>query len=244
MPDAGRLTEQRLPHTLPFNNPLYPPPPWELKGASVVKVVYETDAEAVLEWLPPKLTRSSPPYAVITVAYFPESPVGEFSLAAQHIGCRAGFFIRALTLQAVTDSASSLAALREVWGYPCRPGQVGLRIGREQIEAYVSEEDVSVMAVRLTDAQEIGPDLVRFDPVLNLRLFPSLEEGKRHDLLQMVQIDPDYSITNARRAGARLDFPGGDPASPWAVLPVRNMVSAVWCEMDTELPLARFVMPY
>src|SRR5437870_10906602 len=126
VPDYGRLTQTRLPHSAPAVSPLYPPPPWKLPGARVLKLLFETDVDPVLTWLPPKLSRSSPPYAIITAAQFPQSPVGPFSLAAQYIGCRAGFFIRALTLQAVCDTAPALAALREVWGYPCTPGQLEL----------------------------------------------------------------------------------------------------------------------
>jgi acetoacetate decarboxylase len=85
---------------------------------------------------------------------------------------------------------------------------------------------------------------VRFDPVLNLRMFPSLEEGKRHDLVQMVQIDPDYTAKKAWRGRATVEFPSPGSESPWRVLPVRNIISAAYCQVDTELPLARFVMPY
>jgi acetoacetate decarboxylase len=239
MPDQGQLTEPRLPHTSPALSPLYPPPPWKLPGTRVLKVMYETDAEPLLAWLPPKLTRSSPPYAVITVSEHPESPIGSFSLAAQYLGCRAGFFIRALTLQAVTDSAAALAALREVWGYPCRLASIVFSSGG----AVVAAEGTELALVDLRDATPINGDLVRFDPVLNLRVFPSLEEGKKHDLVQMVQVDSDYEVHEAQRARGAVAFPGRGE-SPWAALPVRNIISAVYCEMDTELPLARFVMPY
>ncbi len=83
MPDQGKLTEQRLPHTSPAIAPLYPPPPWKLPGARTLKVIYETDVEPLLTWLPPKLTRSSPAYAVLTVTEYAQSPIGPFSLAAQ-----------------------------------------------------------------------------------------------------------------------------------------------------------------
>src|SRR3990170_1608975 len=109
MPDYGRLTQDELPHTLPAVSPLYPPPPWPLPGARILKLVFETDKETVLRWLPPALSRSSPPYAIITVAHYPESPVGPFSLATQYIGCRARIFIRALALQAIVDNARALA---------------------------------------------------------------------------------------------------------------------------------------
>src|SRR5574341_2357461 len=239
MPDQGRLTEPRLPHTTPAIAPYYASPPWKLPDARVLKVMYETDAEPLLTWLPAKLTRSSPPYAIITISEYPETPVGPFSLAAQYLGCRAGFFIRALTLQAVTDSPAAMAALREVWGYPCTPGVIKVRSEGATVEA----EGRLLARVELRDAEPVEAELIRFDPVLNLRLLPSLEDGKRHDLVQLVQIDPDYTVRSARRGQGHVEFPaGGEP--PWCILPVRNIISAVYCEMDTELPLARFVTPF
>jgi acetoacetate decarboxylase len=240
MPDQGRLTEPRLPHTTPAVAPYYAPPPWKLPGARVLKVMYETDAEPLLAWLPARLTRSSPPYAIITVSEYPETPIGPFSLAAQYLGCRAGFFIRALTLQAVTGSAAAMAALREVWGYPCTPGAINL--SSDGTAATVEAGSGLLASIELHHLEPVEAALVRFDPVLNLRLFPSLAEGKRHDLVQLVQIDPDYAVISARRGLGHVEFPAAE--SPWGVLPVRSVISAAYCEMDTELPLARFVTPY
>jgi len=244
MPDQGRLTQERLPHASPVASPLYPKPPWRLPGARVLKLVYETDAEPVLAWLPPKLTRSSPPYVVLTVAHYPESPVGPFSLASQHIGCRAGFFIRALTYHAVTDRIAALAALREVWGFPCTLGEITLDAKDQVVTASVAVGGETVAVASLSDASPIEGGSVRFDPVLNVRMTPSMEEGKQHDLLQLVQVDPDAEVRKALRGRGALRLTSASAVAPWHVLPVRYMVSAVYCTVDTELPLARFVMPY
>ncbi len=244
MPDYGRLTQERLPHTTPAAAPLYPPPPWPLPGAQVLKLIFETDTDPVLKWLPPKLSRSSPPYALITVAQYPESPVGPFMLAAQYIGCRAGFFIRAFTVEAITDRPAAMVALREVWGCPCRLGSVRLTAHATGVSAEVSVGGHVLAQLSLAAGGPIEGDAVRFDPVLNVRITPSLEDAKRHDLLQMVQIDPDYTLRECLRGHGSVLYPTIASDAPWHVLPVRNIISAVYCVMDTELPLARFVMPY
>ena len=244
MPDYGRLTEERLPATGPAIAPLYPPAPWPLPGAIVLKVLYETDADPVLTWLPPKLSRSSPPYAVLSVAHYPSSPVGPFSLATQSIGCRAAFFIRAFTLQAVTDNPAAMAALRELWGFPCKLGAIDLTVADSSASASVQVGGGTIAEVTLSEGAPIEGSSVRFDPVLNLRLAPSLEDSRRHDIVQMVQIDPELEGRDAHRGRGEIRFPSTSEDAPWHLLPARHIISTVSCAVDTELPLARFVIPY
>ena len=63
-------------------------------------------------------------------------------------------------------------------------------------------------------------------------------------MLEVVQIDPDFRITEAVRGRARLTYPEPSDDAPWHLLPPLNMISATYSVGDTELPLARFVMPY
>jgi acetoacetate decarboxylase len=237
MPEYGRLGQDTLAHTSPALAHFYPPPPWPLKDVRVMKVVSEPDAVPVVQWLPPRLSRSAPPYASITVARYPESPVGPFSLAAQYIGCRAGMFVRAFSLQAVTDNTTALVALREVWGYPCTLGTI--ETSADGLSAKVMTDGGAILAeTSIADAKPIDPEAIRFDPVLNVRTVPSLEDGRTHDLLQLLQIDPEHEIGESSRGRGSLKLDG------WSVLPVRNIISSVSCMLNTELPLARFVMPY
>ncbi len=134
-----------------------------------------------------------------------------------------------------------MAALREVWGYPCTPGVINR--SSDGTVATVEADGVPLARIELAASEPVEAELLRFDPVLNLRLLPSLEDGKRHDLVQLVQIDPDYTVRAARRGPGHVEFPT-TVGSQWGILPVRNVISAAYCEMDTELPLARFVTPY
>ncbi len=244
MPDLGRLKRDRLPHTLPVTAPLYPPPPWPLPGARILKLTFETDAEAALNWLPSSLARTSPAYAIVTVAHYPQSPIGPFSVATQYLGCRARLFIRAFALHAVTDKPRAVAALRELWGFPARLGRVRLSAGPRAVRARVTVDGRTVAALRLGRGRTCDPELIRYDPMLHVRLIPSIQEGKRHSVLEIVQIDPDYRISEALRGRGELTYPEPGEGDPWHLLPPLNMISATYSVMDTELPLARFVMPY
>ena len=146
-------------------------------------------------------------------------------------------FVRAFTVQAITDNTTALAALREVWGYPCTLGKIDF--DPKQPAATVKNQRGETLAeLSIDDAKPIDPEAIRFDPVLNVRAVPSLEEGRTHDLLQLLQIDPEHEI------GESLRGPGSLTLDGWDVLPVRNIISSVSCTLNTELPLARFVMPY
>ncbi|HEU4758674.1 MAG TPA: acetoacetate decarboxylase family protein [Dehalococcoidia bacterium] len=244
MPDYGRLGKDTLPHTTPITSPLYPPPPWRLPGARILKLLFETDKDAVLSWLPPTLSRSSPPYGVIIVAHYPESPVGPFSLAAQYVGCRARLFIRAFALQAVVDNERALTALREVWGLPCRLGRVRLAAGPRGVSARVAAGGAIVAELSLRRPESVNPALIRFDPVLSVRMLPNARADGGHALLEMLQIDPDYEIKEAFRGRGSLRYPAASEGAPWHLFPPLNVVATTYCVADTELPLARFVLPY
>ena len=244
MPDYGRLSKDSLPHTTPIVSPLYPPPPWPLPGARILKLVFETEKETVLNWLPPTLSRSSPAYGVITVVHCPESPVGPFSLATQYLGCRARLFIRAFALQAIVDNPRALAALREVWGLPCQLGRVRLTVGSRGVSARIGQGATLLAELSLRRLEAIDPGLIRFDPVLSVRMVPSVRDGQGHALLETLQIDPDYEIKEAFRGRGSLRYPAASEGAPWHLFPPLNIVATTYCVADTELPLARFVTPY
>jgi hypothetical protein len=197
----------------------------------------------VLTWLPPKLSRSAPPYAIVTVASYAESPVGPFNVATQYLGCRAGFFTRAFALHAVADNPAAVAALREVWGLPCVLGSISVARSETHVEAEIASTAGSIATLILDDGSPIDAGSARFDPVLTVRATPAIEEGKHHDLLQLVQIDPDYDISGCVRGKGTIEY-SPSVADAWDKVPAANMISAIDCTLSTELPLARYVLPY
>lgn len=153
-------------------------------------------------------------------------------------------FIRAFTVHAVTDSERAVAALREAWGFPARLGRVRLSASGASASGRVTVDGRALAEVRLRGAEACAPDTIRYDPVLNVRLAHSLQQEKRHALLEVVQLDPEYGLKETYRGRASVSYPAASEGDPWHLFPALNMISGTYTVADTELPLARFVMPY
>ena len=245
MPDFGELSAKNHPYTTPALAPLYPSPPWKLDGAQVLQLSFETDKEMVMQWAPTNLTRTIPPYAHLVVAHYPSSPVGPFSVAHQFVVTRYMVMARAFSIQTIVDNADALAALREVWGFPAKLGKVTLDRQPDVVTATVERPAGMTLAkVQLTDIESIAPSEIRYDAMLNLRVTPSVQDGKGPSFTQVAQIDPTYSLSDCYRGRGEVTYPARSEADPWSLLAARYVICCTFAVSDTELPFARYVLDF
>lgn len=245
MPDFGTLTAAALPYTTPITAPLYPPPPWHLEAAQILQVSFEIGKEASLAWLPPGLTRAIPPYAQLLVTRYPASPIGPFSLAVLLNVCRYQVRARAFSLIAVVDAPAAVAALREVWAFPAKLGNVTLEKTDARVTAGVATaEGVPLVTAELGNVEEIDQSQTRFEPFLNLRLVQSAQEGKPPLALELLQVDPEYHIKAAWRGRPQLRFGEAAAAEGWGVFTPLNLIAGVYTVCDTDLPFARYTQEF
>jgi hypothetical protein len=246
MPEFGRLSRDRVPYTTPFVAPLYPPPPWLLPDAHILQTLFEIDKDVALDWLPPGLSKPVPPYAQILIARYPESPLGPFALASQLIVCRSQTRARGYALQCVVDGPPAvLAGLREVWGFPARPGRVRLDVSDTRIAGIVQDgADRTIAEVVVTDLHPADPEHIHYDPILAPRLAPPVQENQHPALLELTQVDPDYTIKNCRLGAGTVRFPEASEGYPWSMLHPRNMIATTFTVSDTSFPWARYLVEF
>ncbi len=89
MPRSGKqdvqVAAQRTPLLTGFDTEA-----WELPGAEVLHLSFEV-VEEPAEWLiPSALHPSIPSYATLSIARYPQSPIGPFALAQVRVVARAG----------------------------------------------------------------------------------------------------------------------------------------------------------
>jgi len=231
MPLFGALDLDRALGTAPAIDGLAPEP-WSLPGAATLQVSYEVDESAALEVTPPGLHPSIPPYATFSVVRFPESPVGEFSLATVRLIVRAGVRPRGLLIKAFASSAEAADGLRRGWGYDVSVADVSLSRRHDQIRGTVAVDGEVALEAVLEDPEPVlGTDLELFD---NLHLV-NADDGPL-----LVQVDPTYEFRSADRGGPGLVF-RPDVLGVDGIEPVYGVV-AVSCVADMELSAPRFVI--
>ena len=244
MPEYGQLGVDKIPFTMPFMAPLYPAPPWKFEDSEILLMSYEIDKDLAESSLPPALSRSYPPYGHIMVSHCPSSPVGPFSHATQMVVCRWRTTARAFPLLTIVSTEAACAAFREFWAFPAKLGDVSLERNGDGVSASIARGGQALANVRVTDLEEVTAGEMRYDPMMNPRIVRAAREEDEPPVLELDQIDPDYTYKQTWRGQGDVEFPAASDDDPWHLMENRNHIATTFAVCDTELGFARYVVAY
>jgi hypothetical protein len=233
MPEFGLKTKEQIGEASTADLSAFPPLPWRLPMAEVVQVTFEVDLGAALELLPDLLSRPVPPYSRIVVSHYPESPLGPYSEALLLLAARFTMLPKNYVVAAVVTSEAARAAYAGVWSLPVTTGAIELRRqrtaeGGEDITAEI-ETGSSAVSVYLPNAYAVEPGMIRYDPLLSVRV-PGGDEA------EIFQFSGAPTIHEARLAkGAGVSYRTDVWTDPWFRLRSYNMISATFAVADMEL---------
>jgi hypothetical protein len=212
--------------------------PWELKGVEILQLSFEVVEGPAEELIPPALHPSIPPYATFSLARFPESPAGPFSLAQVRVIIRAGIRPRGYVLGAYTDSEKAATELRARWGFPAAIGEIVLRRRHDRINGQVALSGQTILEIELENPEQISGTDVSYIDSLHLA---RVREGEKESPL-LVQVDPEYVFHHAERGRPRLLTFRGEAWGVGDRLRYTNPMTATFSRCDTDFPKIRFVL--
>jgi hypothetical protein len=211
---------------------------WELPGAEILLLSFEVVEAPALGLIPPALHPSIPPYAMLSVARYPQSPVGPFALAQVRLVGRAGVRPRGYLLGAYTDSEQAASELRARWGFTVDLATISIDPRHDRIIGRVQRRGQTILEMELQAPEQISGADVTYPDSLNLTRVT--QNGTEKPVL--VQVDPEYVFHNAQRGRPHLislqaDAWGGD-----GQLRCTNPITATFTRCDTDLPKLRFAL--
>jgi hypothetical protein len=208
--------------------------PWETPGVEILHLKFEISDSDMAAPLPRALHPTIPPTVIFTVASYPESPVGPFTLAQVRVGARASGLPRGFLTRSYSDSAKACEALSANWGYDCREADVRLKRFHDRIIGTVARGGAEVIRISLVDPEPISGGDIQYVANMNLARDP---EGRG----ALVQVDPNYAFHKAERG--RPDIAVFDRAA-WRAEGVEPVwpIAASWALCDTGFPKIRYVL--
>jgi acetoacetate decarboxylase len=223
------------PYSIPHVAPLYPPVPYHYQGVRKLSVFCRANPDAIREAVPYPLDPASDVIELYVQDAARADPLAGYAeggviIPAQFEDQLGGHFAYEFV-----SSDSSLAAGREIWGYPKKMGTIGFEEDGEHVHASVSRGNALIVLDFEPDEDvQFSPPTLR--PRLLVKCFVR-GDGTRRDLYHVIRVGSQDFTQNELRTGrgtVRLTGSGEDPLDRFMPLEV----------VGAQFGVYDFVLPY
>lgn len=227
MPQFGRVDAATLAPPAATGSP--PALPWEIRGALVQQVTFESTVADTLAVLPGLLARPAPPYTRIRIVDHPDSPVGPYREALLLVSCRYLMLPRQYVAASIvtTPEAQAGNALR---GYASTVGEVALAQTADGFIGTLADESGLSIEVASTAPVETGPAVIRYDP--DVVVLP--DDGE--PTVFTVSAEPSAVEAAWLAVGTTVTYSGGGRDNVWRRLRSRNPITCAIARQDMAYP--------
>lgn len=254
------LTEEKvlaLP-SMPAISPSYPLRAPRLQNREMLIIVYETDRDALLPYMPEEVEADETNRVIIQWSNTEGTGLGAYSKCSLHVPCRLrkekidpkridntdDKFI--FSIMNIIDCSSTITIGREIFGQPTKFGYPMLSVNKDTLTATVKYGDQEVARASMTyKHREL--DLSRAyrmleSKELNLKLIPDVRGEKA--VAQLIENHfEEVHIRSAYCGPVRLDFVPHVNA-PFSDLPVRSIIEGAHLLADVRMTPGSLIHDY
>lgn len=234
------------PCSVPISAPLYGEPPYLYRGSNSLICVFRADLLAV-EALVPEPLRPAPgglvygwqnDFHAVGLGSYHEAII---SIPVEFKG-QPGQYLAYLYL----DSDVPIAAGREIFGFPKKFGRFSLHDRDNVLSRAVERGGVELfrLSVQLTRAGKQEDLAALANPLYNLKIIPSVRKGAPPDVRQLTSTTLQNVIVHRIVEGSATVKFGESPADPLSILQPTEVLKAIYCELDFDLPYGEVVYDY
>lgn len=227
MPQFGQVDAATLAPPAPAGSP--PPLPWEIRGALVQQVTFESTVPDTLAVLPGLLARPAPPYTRIRIVDHPDSPVGPYREALLLVSCRYLMLPRQYVAASIVTTAEAQAGNAQR-GYASALGEVALTQTADGFVGSLADGSGLSIEVASPAAVETAPAVIRYDP--DVVVLP--DDGQ--PTVFTVSAEPTAVESAWLAVGTSVTYSGGDRDNVWRRLRSRNPITCAIARQDMPYP--------
>jgi acetoacetate decarboxylase len=239
----GKLTKEKMAHTMPVDAPVYHKKPFYFRGARMYSFRFETDPAAAAELIPAELTLAEPASATLMFCEYPWSTIGTYKEAILSVNvCYKGETFQYLT-HLILDSCEPILVGREIYGIPKKMGAVEFTEQGDVLAGFVERPKGIRIAssVFRAEAPLTSPPDGTLLRTLTLRTIPSPEKDTDHSLVELIETNSILSSVEMWSGTGSCHFPEISVFDPWHKLPVKKMLETTYMVTDIVLTGSRVV---
>lgn len=231
---------------MPLTNPSYPIGPYRFVNREFMIITYRTDPNALRRVVPAPLEIVDPVVKYEFIRMPDSTGFGDYTETGQvipvHFKGQAGGYVHAMYL----DDDPPIAGGRELWGFPKKLASPSLKVERDTLIGTLDFGSTRVAAATMgyKHAEASGATVLHAlqEPAFLLKIIPHVDGSAR--ICELVRYYlRDITLKGAWTGPAQLEL-HPHALAPVAVLPVREVLSAVHLIADLTLDLGEVVHDY
>jgi acetoacetate decarboxylase len=174
-----------MPYSTPHVAPLYTALPYHYKNVTKISAFCRCDPTALRRFLPPDFDLVGDVCELFIMEAPDAGPLGSYNEAGLVIPARYGDIIGAHVALEYVETDDSLAAGREIWGYPKKLADVPMSIKGNSVSGKVLRRGVALMTMTFRPGGA-SVDKPVMQPRLQVRSFPATD-GPNPDCYQIIR---------------------------------------------------------
>ena len=228
------------PYTLPVVGPLFEPLPYRYRNVRKVSVFCACDPEALARFLPDEFALVGDVCEIFAMETPDAGPLGRYNEGGVVIPVKYGDEVGGHVALEYVETDDSLAAGREIWGYPKKLAEVPISFGEDgSVEAVIRRRGVDIVAIDFQpgDAAFEKPVL---QPRYQIKTFPSAD-GSSAGTYEVIRNEVTGFVLHGRQPGKATVRLASSRQDPLAELGMRAVVGAELSTYDFDLGYGEIV---
>ncbi|WJF89631.1 acetoacetate decarboxylase family protein [Paraburkholderia bonniea] len=227
-------------YSLPDAAPLFPKPPYYYRNYRKLSVFCRTDSAALARMLPRHLTAVSDVMEVFVMDVPDGGPLGAYREGGIVVPVECGGQRGGHVLYEFVTNDDSMAAGREIWGYPKKMSKVDWSEHEGRVRGRVVRRGEILIDADFRPDANVSFDKPPLQPRYQVKRFPAVN-GEGFDMDRVIVNELQDATVHQRVVGSATVSLGGNPQDPLHELPVLKVLGAEFIVADFTLTFGRFL---